>query len=460
MPRLTFGTDEDEEEDASNGGGIEQAIPLDLPAQVAEPAPAPLNTSAGRLRERRKKRPIPAFQVVVMWEPPTRSGRGLAAFAPIGETLVDLLSSGEATDVFADASPRGTMSTSGGAASASAPLPRVFAVDAKDERTARQLLEHLTSENPSATVYVAPPRSLQPRNSQARVSGARAAPGPTPPKSRAHWGMKMAGVDALAIDASEVRVAVVDSGVDSAHPDLKDAIEHYENFTGETDRDQSGHGTHVCGIIAARGDPATGMKGVSNAKLLVYKGLGKVYKPDFYFQALQKAVDSKAVVVNLSLGGSDEDPLETVLIRRAIRNGKTVIAAMGNDFELGNPIYYPASIEGVIAVGAVDAALARGSFSNTGPHITLVAPGVKILSTAPTAPSDLFGKQTLLGELDGTSMAAPFVTGVAALLAAQSGTGSDIRAKIRVNPCPGQTPHDEELGWGYLCWTGASTLPP
>lgn len=460
MPRLTFRTDDDEDEDGSNDDGNDEAAPLDLPTRVAKTKAAPSSTSTGRLRERRKKRSIPAFQVIVMWEPPTRSGRGLATSPTMGETLVDLLSSGEATDVFADASPRGTMSTSGGAAEASAPLPRVIAVDAKDERTARQLFERLTSENQSARVYVAPQRSLQPRASQARASGARAPTGPTPPKTGAHWGMKVTGVDALTIDASEVRVAVVDSGVDRKHPDLKDAIEHYENFTQETDQDKSGHGTHVCGIISARGNPATGMKGVSNAKLLVYKGLGKDYKPDCYFQALQKAVDSDAVVVNLSLGGSDEDPLETVLVQRAMRKGKTVVAAMGNDFELGNPPFFPASIEGVIAVGAVDSALARGTFSNIGPHISLVAPGVKILSTAPTTPSELFGKQTLLGELDGTSMAAPFVTGVAALLAAQSGTGSDIRAKIRVNPCPGQTPHDEELGWGYLCWTGASTLPP
>lgn len=419
-----------------------------------------MNSDANQLRGRHTKRPPPAFQIVVMMERRASSGRSAAASPRLGETLVDMLVSGEATDVFADESTRGTASHSSATNAASDPLPRVFAVDAKDERKARELLELLTSENPSATVYVAPPRSLQPRKTQARASGARAPSTAPPPKALSHWGMKLVAVDALTIDASQVRVAVVDSGVDKDHPDLKDAIESYDNFTRESDRDQSGHGTHVCGIIAARGDPATGMKGVCNGKLLIYKGLGKHYKPDFYFQALQKAVDGPAAIVNLSLGGSDEDPLETVLIQRAIRKGKTVIAAMGNDFDFGNPTFYPASLEGVIAVGAVDDVCVRGTFSNTGPHIALVAPGVQILSTAPTTPSELFGKQTLLAECDGTSMSAPFVTGVAALLVAQAGSGTGIRAKIRTNPCPGQSSHNEELGWGYLCWTGACTLPP
>lgn len=460
MPRLVTNKPQLEGDELSKEADSGEGVSMDLETTLYGGGTAPVKSDANPQSRRPRKRPIPAFQIVVMMERRASTARSAAASPRLGETLVDMLVSGEAIDVFADEATRGTAAHSSATNTASDPLPRVFAVDATDERKAREMLELLTSENPSATVYVAPPRSLQPRTTQARVSGARAASAALPPKVLSHWGMTLVGVDSLTIDASQVRVAVVDSGVDEDHPDLKDAIESYDNFTSESKRDQSGHGTHVCGIIAARGDPATGMKGVCNARLLVYKGLGKYYQPDVYFQALQKAIDGPAAIVNLSLGGSDEDPLETVLIQRAVRKGKTVIAAMGNDFDVGNPTFYPASLEGVIAVGAIGDACARGTFSNTGSHIALVAQGVQILSTAPTTPGDLFGKRTLLAECDGTSMSAPFVTGVAALLAAQAGNGTGIRAKLHMNPCPGQTSHDEELGWGYLCWTGVSTLPP
>jgi subtilisin family serine protease len=120
------------------------------------------------------------------------------------------------------------------------------------------------------------------------------------------------------------------------------------------------------------------------------------------------------------VGGEGDDPTETELIQDALNDGKIIISAMGNSRDLGNPTIYPAALEGVIAVGAVDSAGHVAGFSCYGDHIMLVAPGVGILSTVPTYPiADLKASGAPpLAELSGTSMATPIVTGVVARMLA------------------------------------------
>ena len=126
----------------------------------------------------------------------------------------------------------------------------------------------------------------------------------------------------------------------------------------------------------------------------------------------------RAQVLNLSLGG-EKDPAEIDVLRDVIAAGVVVVAAMGNEYDEGNPIEYPAAIPEVCAVGATDELDKRAGFSNTGRHIDLVAPGVVILSTTPTFRYDGDGEQDY-DAWDGTSMATPHVAGAAALVLAKS----------------------------------------
>jgi subtilisin family serine protease len=268
-----------------------------------------------------------------------------------------------------------------------------------------------------------------------------------------HWGRTAIKAHEIHLDASGVTVAIVDSGVDRGHPDLAAAIEDYVNKTAEGPQDKTGHGTHVCGIIAGRGTEPDGMPGVSNARLIVFKALVEPHDPHAYYEALGDAID-RAQVINLSLGGPDEDPTENILIEYAIEQGVTVVAAMGND---GVDIpHYPAALPGVIAVGAVDEALERADFSNIGNHIRLVAPGVQIWSTTPKQ-SSLFGATTGYASCNGTSMATPFVSGtVALLLAGGPRSPAQIKDALAARYCAGQTCPTPELGSGIL--DAASTL--
>ena len=140
------------------------------------------------------------------------------------------------------------------------------------------------------------------------------------------------------------------------------------------------------------------------------------------------AVDNGARVLNLSLGGSTDTQVERDAIAYAIAHGAVVCAAMGNG-GLAGPISFPAAYPGVVAVGAIDTADHRASFSQVGPHIDIAAPGVGILSTVWND-----GTTTM----SGTSMASPHVAGVAALVLSCNGslTGAQVADILRQTARP------------------------
>jgi len=228
-------------------------------------------------------------------------------------------------------------------------------------------------------------------------------------------------------DASMVKTAVLDTGIDATHPDLKGRIKAYHH-EGTSAKDIVGHGTHVAGIIAADFNNRIGIAGICAPELHIWKIFGDTPADDgeyyvdeiFYQRALNDVRNAGVRVINLSIGGTERSRTEELLFRRLIQSGAVVVAAMGNEFEEGNPVEYPGAYPGVVAVGAVDEASRRAPFSNTGRHIGISAPGVNILSTLPMKTSRARRKvDTKYNAWSGTSMAAPHVAAAAALVIAQ-----------------------------------------
>jgi subtilisin family serine protease len=253
---------------------------------------------------------------------------------------------------------------------------------------------------------------------------------PKDPLFKRQWGLPAIGwlnPDPLP-DASAVKVAVLDTGVDLTHRDLENVVQAYIH-EGASSEDIVGHGTHVSGIIAAESNNKIGISGICRCDLTVWKVFtdtpdpedGEFYVDDVMYQrALNGARSAGMRVMNLSIGGGDPSETERLLFRRLIDAGVTVVAAMGNEFDEGNPTEYPGAYPDVIAVGAVGKTRRRASFSNTGSHISVVAPGIGIVSTLPMKPSaDRESDETKYASWDGTSMATPHVTAVAALILAR-----------------------------------------
>jgi type VII secretion-associated serine protease mycosin len=216
-----------------------------------------------------------------------------------------------------------------------------------------------------------------------------------------------------------VRVAVIDSGVQSNHPDLSgrllSGVDFVADGSGSTPNttDPLGHGTHVTGIIAAVAGNGIGVAGLAPSvrvipvRVLDENGAG--WSADIA-KGIVYAVDAGAHVINLSLGGSRSSVIGSA-VTYAHAQGVTVTAAMGNSKQQGNPTSYPAANLESIAVAAASSSGSVASFSNTGDHVDVAAPGVAIKSTVSSG-----GYATY----SGTSMATPYVSALAALMLAKS----------------------------------------
>jgi subtilisin family serine protease len=303
----------------------------------------------------------------------------------------------------------------GGRRPAKARAPRLVELKVSKGTSPAQLAAHVARMKDVEYAFVPPVRTLFARRAKAGAD-------PLASRQWGHGAIRLGHARAAAgfKNATNITVAVVDSGIDMGHPDLKHAIKEYKNFLRGSDKDFVGHGTHVAGIIAATAGNGLGISGVCGGKILALKALprdGQEFDAAAYYRALRYVI-GKAQVLNLSLGG-EKDPAEIDILRDVMTAGVVVIAAMGNEHEEGNPTEYPAAIAEVCAVGASDELDKRAGFSNTGRHIDLVAPGVGILSTTPTFRYDGDGEQEY-DSWDGTSMATPYVAGVAALILAKS----------------------------------------
>jgi subtilisin family serine protease len=328
-------------------------------------------------------------------------------------------------------------------------------------RNAAQLARDLMADPAVEYAYVpAVKHSLAARRTAKGRKGKATGPDPLAARQWSHAAVRIheARKRARFKEATGVVVAIVDSGVDRNHPDLAANIAHFSNFLApaEDDRDYQGHGTHVAGIVAALINYNVGIAGLCKARLAVLKALprrGGEWNATAYYRALAQPLEIGARVLNLSLGGPI-DPGERDIILDLLEGNVVVVAAMGNEFEEGNPKSYPAAYDGVIAVGATDEVDRRASFSCTGRHIALVAPGERILSTVPRYPSEL-AETTLYDSWPGTSMAAPHVAAAAALLLAKNPklTPAQVRTRLcrSADKVKWQDDRpDNEYGWGRL----------
>ncbi len=262
---------------------------------------------------------------------------------------------------------------------------------------------------------------------------------------------------------SDIQIAVIDTGVDYLHVDLSgsktNTTDDRDFINNDADAmDDSRHGTHVAGIAAAITDNSQGVSGVCPEctilpiKVLDAAGSGS---STGVANGIRYAADMGAEVINLSLGADQCAPDMAAAVNYAYDKNVVLVAAAGNSGAGECPFVvaigtgstsmgYPGALNRVLAVGASDEGDARAAFSSTGPMLDVSAPGVRILSTLPS---------NRYGVLDGTSMSAPMVAGLAALVIAKNGQlhPSQVEAIIRSSADDlGDPGRDDQTGWGRI----------
>jgi serine protease len=268
------------------------------------------------------------------------------------------------------------------------------------------------------------------------------------------------------------------------------------NVAAQPVLDTEGHGTHVASTIVETTNNNLGFAGIAHgARLLSVKSCFSYWDFQFFLSAIGEqgfvdpefgggcvtsdvvagirlAADSGATVINLSLGGEGTSPAERDAIAYAVQRGAFVAIAMGNGFEDGNPVEYPAAyapqFDGVMSVGAVAPSLRRAFYSSTGSHLEITAPGGdgrEAGNNGAVFQISLFGPDfdpatVIVPRFDrygdtpsqGTSMATPHVAGLAALLHSQGITSpAAIEAAIRRFARDlGDTGTDPQFGAGLI----------
>jgi subtilisin family serine protease len=215
----------------------------------------------------------------------------------------------------------------------------------------------------------------------------------------------------------EIKVAVLDTGADYTHPDLKNRIltgKGYNFVNNNSDiMDDNGHGTHVSGIIAASANNGIGISGITgtlDVKIIPVKVLDKNGEGETgnIVKGIKYAVDNGADIINLSFGTDGKVKSIADAINYAKSKGAFVVAASGNDG--GDSDNLSPAGDGAFTVAAINPNYKTAYFSDYGNSIKVSAPGVQILSTVPGG----------YEAWDGTSMAAPIVTGIAAMVKAEN----------------------------------------
>ncbi|MFK0120544.1 type VII secretion-associated serine protease mycosin [Streptomyces sp. NPDC090994] len=280
---------------------------------------------------------------------------------------------------------------------------------------------------------------------------------PSDPIKGTPWSLQRVVLDQLWQDTKGegVKVAVIDTGVDAVNSQLKSAVVSGKDFLskgGNGKTDDVGHGTKVAGIIAARKSAESGFIGIAPEATIIPirqnddQGSGNV---GTMIQAIKYAADAGAEVINIS-----QDTASTMnasvhaafqaAVEYAQEKDALIVAAAGNDGADGKTKEtYPAAYPGVLAVAASDRNNARAPFSQSGDFVGVAAPGIDMVSTVPAGGHCVD---------QGTSFAAPYVSGVAALIRAKHPDWSYQQVITQIEQTADRTKaeRDDFVGWGVV----------
>ncbi|WP_018541320.1 type VII secretion-associated serine protease mycosin [Streptomyces sp. MspMP-M5] len=258
----------------------------------------------------------------------------------------------------------------------------------------------------------------------------------------------------------DIKIAVIDTGVDAGNKQLQDAIEGPGKtyVGGKPTQDKVGHGTKVAGIIAARPSATSGFFGLApKAKVIPFQQTSdeKAGTADTLAKAINDAIAAKVDVINISQGTNASrgqlGPLEQA-VKNAQQAGILIVAAAGNSGASGEekniyPAAYSENYDNVLAVAASDRNNERASFSQPGKFVNIAAPGVDMVSTVPLGGNCVD---------QGTSFAAPYAAGAAALLVAKHKDGKgkwsprEIIWHLEQTAERVRRDRDDNIGWGVI----------
>ena len=269
---------------------------------------------------------------------------------------------------------------------------------------------------------------------------------PSDPKLDNQWGLTKTRFPGAWNDSKGggAKVAIVDSGAASGHPDVGKIVAQKDFVEGNAVADDDyGHGTRITGIAGALTDNGKGVAGACfKCGLLIAKVMnGNGAATDARIvKGIDWSLDHGAKVVNLSLGAPGDSDVLRSEVNRARNRGAVVVAAAGNEGTTRRQ--YPAAYEKVIAVSATTKSDGLAYFSSHGDWVDLAAPGTGILSTRKSG-----GYSTQ----SGTSLSAPFVSGLAGLLASQGKSAYAIRQRMQESAVDlGPAGKDSRFGHGRI----------
>lgn len=257
-----------------------------------------------------------------------------------------------------------------------------------------------------------------------------------------------------------VKVAVLDSGIDLKHRDLKVKKGYCSlafNCTyGVEYDDDNGHGTHVAGIISAN-NPKKNIRGIApqadlySIKALDAFGYGTTAS---LIDGVEWAIKNKVDILNMSVTTDNDDQALKKVLDQAYQSGMLIVAAVGNNgHKPDKSVRFPAKYESVIAVSAVTNSLKRMNDSAMGPEVEIAAPGEAVYSTYPLSHDYFDDKVDGYSILSGTSMATPHVTGILALYKERfpQKTNDELRKLLRENAKDlGEKGKDSSFGYGLV----------